>query len=405
MFLPGGESGIRMRGILLLAVRYMSFHRGKTAVLVACLALTIYLPLAANLVVRQFHVRSRARATATPLVIGAKGNPFGLAIHALYFRGEAPQAISMAEVKRVRDGGLAQPIPLLIRFRARGHVIVGTTPDYYPLRGLTLAEGGPLERLGDCVLGANVARRLGLKPGERLLSEPENIFDLSGPSPLNMRVVGVIRKSNTADDEAVFVDLKTAWIIQGIGHGHELAKPRANGETSGQLGGEHKHSASRANLSEYTEVTTENLASFHFHGEPNDFPVTAIIAIPADERAETLLMGEYLAPDTAAQILRPADVLEELIAIIFQVKRLFDFGAILLVVVTLLLVLLVISLSLRLRQREMETMFKLGCSRFTMLWLQGAELAIVLALSVLLAGLTTWATLWLAPRIMYAWLT
>lgn len=395
-----------MRGILLLAMRYVSFYRGQTAVLIVCLALTIYLPVAAGLVVRQFQEQVRARAQATPLLIGPKGNPFGLTIHALYFRGGSQETLTMAEVERVRDGGLAQAIPLLIRFRARGHVIVATTPDYYELRGLTLAAGEPLQRLGDCVLGAEAARRLEVQPGQRLLSEPENVFDLTGPSPLNLRITGVLAKSHTADDEAVFVDLKTAWIIQGLGHGHALA---ATSESSDETGpapeGEHRHAASRANLDTYTEVTEENIRSFHFHGQQRDFPVTAIIAVPTDERAATLLMGKYLAPDATAQIVNPAEVFEQLLGIVFQVKRLFDFSSLLLSVVTLLLLVLVIALSLRLRRREMETMFKLGCSRFTMVRLMAAELCLVLACSAILAGLATWGTLALAPRIMFAWLS
>ena len=53
------------------------------------------------------------------------------------------------------------------------------------------------------------------------MSDPLNVFDLSGTYPLKMRVVGVLEKSGSADDDAVFVDLHTEWIISGIGHGHQ----------------------------------------------------------------------------------------------------------------------------------------------------------------------------------------
>jgi putative ABC transport system permease protein len=62
-------------------------------------------------------------------------------------------------------------------------------------------------------------------------------------------------------------------------------------------------------------------------------------------------------------------------------------------IATLLLLGLVILLSLKLRQREMETMFKLGCSRSTMALLQVAELTIIGAVGLLIvAGLIvlTW---------------
>ena len=36
-----------------------------------------------------------------------------------------------------------------------------------------------------------------------------------------MKIVGVLEKSHTSDDLGIFVDIKTAWIIQGLMHGHK----------------------------------------------------------------------------------------------------------------------------------------------------------------------------------------
>jgi putative ABC transport system permease protein len=44
---------------------------------------------------------------------------------------------------------------------------------------------------------------------------------------------------------------------------------------------------------------------------------------------------------------------------------------------TLLALLLVFALSLRLRQRELQTIFKLGCSRATTVYLLAAEILII----------------------------
>ncbi|HAC90324.1 MAG TPA: hypothetical protein DCF63_06775, partial [Planctomycetaceae bacterium] len=135
----------------------MSFHRGSTAVLVLALSLTIFLPLAARWGVQRFQQHALQRATSTPLVLGTKGSRFGLAIHALYFRGESPQAFHLQESLRIQESGLAEVIELHARFRTRGATIVGTTKRYFELRGLRLASGQPIRRLGDCVVGAAVA--------------------------------------------------------------------------------------------------------------------------------------------------------------------------------------------------------------------------------------------------------
>ena len=389
-----------MSGTFLLARRYIAYYRGRTSILVACLALTMYLPVAARLVIKQFQQRAISRARSTPLVIGAKGSRFGLTLHALHFRGDTPEAISMADVDRVREDELAEAIPLYVRFKARGSAIVGTTPDYHALRETALDKGDPLQRLGDCLLGATVAERLILGPGDRLSSESENVFDPAGPSPLSMRVVGVLKRTGTADDDVIFTDLKTTWIMQGLGHGHDFAEERESDSSDS----DHTHKASRANLPQHTEVTDANVHTFHFHGSPDDFPLTAIIAVPNDERSETLLLGRYLSPAATAQILQPTAVVHELMDIVLRVRRFFDSATLLFAIAAVLLVTLVTLLSLRLRQREMGTMFKLGCSRWTMLRIQFAELAIVILLSIAVVGLLAWGTVRAAPRLIDLWL-
>ena len=90
----------------------------------------------------------------------------------------------MAEVARVDDSGLAYAIPIYQRFHVRSYPIVGTTLDYLAYRHLEIATGRSLAVLGECVLGATVATELGLRPGDTLVSRPENLFDLEVPSDL-----------------------------------------------------------------------------------------------------------------------------------------------------------------------------------------------------------------------------
>lgn len=387
-----------MGRILLLVWRYIVFHKLKTVILVSCITLTVYLPATLHWLVDHFQGQLTARAEATPLVVGAKGNRFDLALHALYFQADAPDTISMQEVQNIRAGGLADPIPLYARFKARGFPIVGTTLDYFGFRKLRVAQGSQLTRLGDCVLGAGVAKALHLGPGDRLVSDPENVFDIGGTYPLNMPVVGILAEAHCPDDEAVFVDVRTAWIIKGIGHGHQdLAK---TDDKALILKRTRKEVVASAALLLYTTITDDNLASFHFHGDPAGFPITACIAVPHDEKSEVLLLGRYGSADARAQILEPIDVVEELMEMVFKVRRFFDVTIVLVGASTALFLVLVVLLSLRLRRREMETMFKLGCSRLTIFWLQSAELAVILLVSFALALALASATMYFAPAVM-----
>ena len=206
---------------LYIAWKYVSYNKIKTVTLIACITLISALPVALQLLLEESERQLMSRAVTTPLVVGAKGSALDLVMNTLYFGDEVPELITHGASEQVMDTGLALPIPVYVRFRARGNPIVGTTLDYFEFRDLKVAEGRNLAMLGECVLGAKVAENLDLNLGASLVSSPENLFDLAGVYPLKMKVVGILEKSHTSDDLAVFVDLKTAWVIQGLGHGHE----------------------------------------------------------------------------------------------------------------------------------------------------------------------------------------
>jgi putative ABC transport system permease protein len=257
-----------MSGTFLLARRHLWHHRWRSVVLVACLTLTFLLPIGLRIFTSEFEARLSARAETTPLVVGAAGSEFDLVLHALYFKGQPSRETTISEANRISDGGLAQAIPMLVRFKAEGRPIVGTTADYLSFRKLSIANGHSWNCRGDCLVGANVAENLSLEPGDGLMTEPENLFDLEGSLPLRMRVSGVLTETSSPDDDAVFVDIDTAWIIAGIGHGHASSKKRSptkNATDSEEPGGADKpeHDPS---VVEYTEITKENADSFHFHG-------------------------------------------------------------------------------------------------------------------------------------------
>ena len=369
---------------LYVAWRYVCFNKGKTAILVACITLITCLPLSLQILLGESERQLMSRAVSTPLVVGAKGSSLDLVMSTLYFANEVPEIISLKAANRVEDTGLALPIPVYVRFQARGNPIVGTTLDYFDFRGLKIAQGSQLAVLGDCVLGAKVAADLGLKGGDSLVSSPETLFDLAGVYPLKMKVVGVLDKSHTADDLAVFVDLKTAWVIQGLGHGHEdVTKLK---DPTLVLKRTEKNVAATAKLYHHTEITNKNIDSFHFHGELANYPITAVIAVPRNAKSGTLLQGRYLAQGETQQIVRPQDVIDGLLQSIFRIKNVLDAVIAVVAFATLLALILVFALSLRLRQREIQTIFKLGCRRATIARLLAAEIFIIVGVSGILCG-------------------
>jgi putative ABC transport system permease protein len=277
-----------------------------------------------------------------------------------------------------------------VRFRAREDPVVGTTLDYFAFRGLRIADGRQMTRLGDCVLGAALARTHKLAPGDSVITSPESVFDLAGVYPLKMRITGVLAPADSPDDHAIFVDVRTTWVIEGLAHGHEdLARPEA---APGVLRRDENVITANASVVQYNEITDENVASFHFHGNTADFPITAVIAVPHDDKSAALLMGRYLSGAERHQVLRPVEVMDELLATILTVQSFVVAAVIIVGAATLATASLVVLLSLRLRRREIETMVKIGGSRGRIVAVLSAEVVGVAAAAVGLAFVLTWMT-------------
>jgi putative ABC transport system permease protein len=298
-----------MKHILYLAFRSLQWYRGRGLTIVLCLALTLWLPITLRLVLNQFQADISLRADSTPLIIGARGSRVDLTLHALYFQSAPPALTTLAEAEYVNNSGFAAAIPLHIRYETQGvdgsagAPIVGTSPEYFDFRKLKVDQGRPFSLLGECVVGAQAAEMLQLTPGDSILSAPRNAFNLAGDYPLKLNVVGVLAPSHSADDNVVFTDVHTAWVIDGIGHGHQSVTPDT--DPSLLLQGDGEAVTANAGVLPYTEITPENIDSFHFHGESANFPISAIIAVPYSDKDRILLLGRYVSVRPDSQCLKP----------------------------------------------------------------------------------------------------
>ncbi len=387
-----------MGDVLYLAWRYLVYHRLKTAILVTSIMLIIYLPIGLNVVVEQSAEHLTARAGATPLLVGAKGSPLELALNSLYFSSEHPTLIDYSEATTIVDSRLAEAIPLYVRFRSRTHPIVGTSLDYFSFRNLSFASGRPMAVLGECVVGATVAESLGVQPGDAIISSPETVFDLAGVYPLKMKVAGVLQRAFTPDDAAIFVDVKTAWIIEGLGHGHQdLARPEA---ASGVLSRSGNNIVANASVVQHNEITADNVDSFHFHGDLADYPLTAVLAVPRDEKSGVILRGRYTDDAATSQIIRPVTVIDELLDTILTIQHFIVAAVIIVGLATIATAALVFMLSLCLRRREIDSMLKIGGSRWRVASMLLAEVFIVVILSSTLAAAMTLVTWRYGPSVI-----
>ncbi|MDJ0992480.1 MAG: ABC transporter permease [Dinoroseobacter sp.] len=362
-----------------LAFAYLRYHWARSLILVLVLALILTVPFATRTLLAESEASLTTRADTTPLLLGRRGSALDLTMAALYFSDERPDALPMGEVESIWDSGLATPIPLNTAFETNGFRIVGTSLDYFNFRHLSVAQGRGLALLGEAVVGASVARDLNLNVGDPLVSAPQNLFDLDGVYPLEMPVVGILAPTNTPDDDAVFVDIKTTWIISGIGHGHEDVVTSADLSEGADV-------SAAASIVQFQRITPENIDSFHFHGDTDEYPVSAAIVVPPDTRSATILEGRYLDPDGTSQLVQPAKVIQGLVDRIFRIRTVLDAVTGIIALAAFAALGLAIFLSFRLRAREVETAIKLGARRGMVLQLLAAETVMILCMSLIIAG-------------------
>lgn len=376
-----------MTGALFLGWRYLAFHKLKTLILVASITLMLFLPAATRLLVNDSAAALTARAEQTPLIVGSAGSPLELVLNTLYFHSGQPPPMHFRTFLELRDTGLGQAIPMYTRFHSRGSPIVGTTLDYFAYRGIRLAEGRLMGLLGECVAGANVAASLGLAAGDSLVSSPETVFDIAGVYPLKMNVSGILAPNGSPDDDAIFVDYRTAWVIQGLGHGHQdLEQPEA---AAGVLNRREGVVTANAAVVQYAEITPENVAEFHFHGATDEFPLSGVIMMPPDEKSTALLRGRYQDNEQGLLMIVPAAVLGDLLDTVFTVQNYVILGLGILSLATVAVITLVFLLSQQLRRGELRTLSRMGASKAYLALLVASEIGFVFTGSLILAaGLT-----------------
>ena len=358
------------------------------------LGIALGLPVAIEMAARRAEQALRERAASIPLVLGAEGSANDLVFHALEFASVPPGRITVADWRELDQTERAETAPLLIEATTGGVPVVGANGAYFRMRGLTLLVGGPIDVLGDAVVGAEAAERLGVGPGDQLTTDVGELFSLAGTLPVRLNVVGRLAPTGTADDMAVFVSLETAWLIAGLGHAHE--NPTAAHDSEGAMPAE--GTAAEGVI----QVTEETAGGFHFHGSREKFPLTAVLARADGEQDRLWLVGEYLARDDGVQLAEADRIVNGLLLRALRVKRILDLIVIVSVISTVGLCAALIWLTVRLRWSEFRTMARLGLSRARIALIAGAELGMLLIGSTGLAlGLAILLSWW-GPA-LFAW--
>lgn len=162
------------------------------------------------------------------LVVGAKGSPMQIMLAGVFHLDAPTGNIPLGTLELLKRQPLvAQAVPLSLGDSFHGYRIAGTTPDYIDLYGGRLGQGALWTKPMQAVLGAEVARTSGLKPGDRFAGSHGLAAGGGAHGEHQFEVVGVLAESGSVLDRLVLTDLASVWEVHEDHHAaHDENEPR-----------------------------------------------------------------------------------------------------------------------------------------------------------------------------------
>lgn len=200
-----------------LSLAYLRARALRSALNVLLLALGVAIVAALLLLEMQMRDRLARDLHGIDLVVGAKGSPMQLILSAV-FHVDAPVGnIPAAAVDEFRANPMvAQVMPVALGDNFQGFRIVGTEHELAAHYGAAPAEGRLWQAPLEAVLGASVARRTGLRPGDQFVGSHGIGRGGPGHGEHPFTVTGILTPTGTVIDRLVLTSIDSVWAVHGI---------------------------------------------------------------------------------------------------------------------------------------------------------------------------------------------
>ena len=152
------------------------------------------------------------------LVVGAKGSPLQLILANVYHIDFPTGNIKLEEAEKlIRNRLVKKAIPLALGDNYGGFRIVGTNHEYVTLYEGVIKKGQLWKYNTEVTLGANVAKKLKLSPGNKFYGAHGIGASAQEHDELAYKVVGVLEKTNSVLDNLILTNIESVWQV----HAHE----------------------------------------------------------------------------------------------------------------------------------------------------------------------------------------
>ena len=313
--------------MLSFALRSMATRKARIAMTVLSVVLAAGVALLAYNISTQVSEGIVNTAAKYDIIIGPPGSATQLAMNTMFYTDKPLGTIPYSVVEDLRASGrVNDAVPFSMGDSFNGAPIVGTEPRL--LEGRPLAAGEMFKEPLQAVLGSQVAANYGLKVGDTLVTSHGLASGGHQHAEKPLTVVGILRRTDTASDNAIFTPVSTVWAL----HGHE---------------------------EEHEEEHEDEHGEEHHHGEEGE--ICAVLVRSRSMNDYAALMSAY-GDDAGYLAINPNTVLREVMENVDLSRRIVYILCAVILVMNLFVVSVIALLNLVDSRREIALMRLIGIS-------------------------------------------
>ena len=205
------------------AIKNMAIKKVKIVLIVISIVISASVALLAYNISEQVDDGFKSTAEYYDIIIGPAGSSTQLAMNTMFFTDKPLGTISYEYVEELRaDMRINAAVPFTMGDSYNGAKIVGTEPFF--LENKALAEGEMFGEKFECVLGSAVAKKYGLSLGDELITSHGLAEGGHAHESNPLRVVGILKQTNTSYDNVIFTAVETVWATHDHGGEEEHAE-------------------------------------------------------------------------------------------------------------------------------------------------------------------------------------
>ncbi len=169
---------------------------------------------------KQFEEKFSSSMDNIDLVLGAKGSPLQLILSSVYQIDAPPGNIPYPQAETWMQNPMVESaVPLAYGDNYMGYKIVGTNDNYLKHFNLHLAEGIPFSKDFEVVVGAGIAKNIGLKIGDTFFGTHGDAEEGEVHDHHAYKVVGILEPSGKVADQLILSNIESVWHMHD--HDHE----------------------------------------------------------------------------------------------------------------------------------------------------------------------------------------